>query len=123
MKGFIAAVITLSLLCGGVIFNTFFIRRETDHLLSLLDSIPESPLGENAVALCDEFSDKWGKFSKLLLLTVDHKAVEDIEDTVATLSSYAKTKSEDSFAAALALLKEEIIHLRMAELFSFAGIF
>ena len=122
MKGFIIASITLLILSASVIINTIYIDDTTDSLLLSLDSIPHDPAHESALTLCEEFRARWSDFSTVLLLSVDHKAIEDIEDTCATLISHAKSGDTDSFLADIFLLREEIIHLRKAELFSFIGI-
>ena len=88
----------------------------------MLDSLPEAPSQNDTVYLCTDFREKWSAFARWLLLTVDHEAVEDIEDTCATLIIHASTESVDSYLSDISLLREELIHLRKAEMFSFMGI-
>jgi len=123
MKGFIFAAVTLLVLSAAVILNTVYIDHQTTELLRMLDSLPENPSRDDTVSLCEDFRERWSGFADRLLLTVDHKAIEDIEDTCATLIVHAKVGSPDPYLSDISLLREELTHLRKAELFSFMGIF
>ena len=121
MKGFIAAVITLSLLIGGIIWNGIYIHRTTGELIRDTETI-ENSTEDTRVDLLDELHKKWIKVRPVLAITVSHTEIEAIGSRIAALSEYAKTEDDSEFLATLAQLREDLEFLHRSEALTLEGI-
>ena len=121
MKGFIAAIITLCLLIGGIIWNGIWINRTLGELASVVESISGCS-SDDQLSLCSVLWDRWKDCRTLIAITVSHSEVEMIDSRIVSLTAYARHNESSDFDSTLAQLKEEIEFLHRSESFTIEGI-
>ncbi|MBE6708963.1 MAG: DUF4363 family protein [Ruminococcaceae bacterium] len=121
MKGFIAAIITLCLLIGGIIWNGIWVNHTLSDLTFTVDSISECENPKRS-ELCSVLWSKWKNCRRILAITVSHSEIEEIDSRIVSLFSFAEHNEDADFDSILSQLKEELEYLHLSELFSLEGI-
>lgn len=121
MKGFIAALMTLCLLIGVIIWNGIWVHRTLGELMDITDHIADSA-EEDRSSLSAELYGRWRKSRHILSVTVSHTEVEGIDSRIVSLVSYAENGEDSDFDAALAQLREELEYLHRSESLTVEGI-
>ncbi len=121
MKGFIAAIMTLCLLTGAIIWNGMWVHRTLGELTDITDEIEKSS-NNDRVPLSEELFNKWKKCRHILSITVSHTEIETIDSRIVSLVSYAENEEESDFDAALAQLSEDLEYLHRSESLTVEGI-
>ena len=115
MKGFIVAVVILSVIILSLIFYNFYMNKTFSEITEYIDNI-ESDLSENkfteatlhAQKLADTLSDK----SNFLYLITDREPLNNIITESARLLSFIKTMDEAESKASLSALKVTLTELQ-----------
>ena len=121
MKGFIAAIITLCLLTGGITWNGIWINRTLTDLSDTVEVV-EKCEEKQRVQLCSELWKKWKDNRALLSITISHSEIEGIDSKIVSIAAFAKNKEAADFESTLSQLKEELEYLHLSESFTLEGI-
>ena len=121
MKGFVASVITLCLLIGGITWNGIWVHSTLGMLSEMADSLVNVTADERTSS-AEALYNKWRDCRSILAITVSHAEVEGIDSRIVALVTYAENGENSDFDAALAQLREELEYLHRSESLTFEGI-
>jgi hypothetical protein len=118
MKAFICSLITVFLLTAAVTVNGIYVINEADSLSEIAHSFPDSAEDrENFLRSYEEFSQRWGKFKRIVSLSVSNAEAEAVEETLELLYSRFESGSSSDMAAAKTSLISKLSELRDTESF------
>ena len=121
MKGFVASLILLVALLGGIVANYFYINKVADTLNEQLDSLPA--VGEDG---CEEevkrLLDYWETQMDMVGLSVSFTTVDRVNEQVTVLLACAACNDVYGYQTALALLRDAIGDMRRLETFSIGNL-
>ena len=114
MKFFIASLaILLSalLLCAWGSHESI---HRIDTMLQVLETLEgiEQKVPASAVEAADEFSKQWEDNMFLISMLLPHHHLDEVTEKLVSLQSYAKTEEFAEWHEALAVLREEMTHIR-----------
>ena len=118
MKSFIAALITLALLCTAVTVNCIFVRKELYELCELCRSMPEEAADADAAAL----RKKWDGCSRFISISVDHRETDAADDALSLLEASIGRGDGERYTETLAKLYGIFSRMYAAEGISLDGI-
>lgn len=121
MKGFIASLVTLCLLIGGIIWNGIWIHRTLGDLINTAQSLAKTA-EEDREDISKELRGKWNECRHLLAITISHTEVESIDSRIVALVAYAQNGEDADFDATLQQLREELEYLHRSESLTVEGI-
>lgn len=121
MKSFVVSLTLFALMILAIVWNFFYINQTADRLLSLVDSLPESPTG--ALEEAEALSDFWHERMDYVGFSVGYTVLDRISEQAATLAAAAKYESDFDYRLAKALLADAVGDMRRLEQFSFGNIF
>lgn len=96
MKTFILALILFSILLICIFINSLYVNSICDSFLALTASLSSQSFYELDPAI-SELRSKWDNHKGILKISVCLNKVEDIEDLLASLESYAKSENPSEF--------------------------
>ena len=114
MKNLFLLLVLPLILVGGVIGNAIYINEVSDRLLEQLDALPapDSPtVTEPLLELCAV----WEKHCEYVGLTTSSLLTDRVSEQTAALLAAARAGDAYGYAAAQALLRTAIEHLRRQE--------
>lgn len=114
MKSFLAAVILLALMLGGIIFNSIYINNVVSGIETRLDALPD--LGEPG---CEDQTagivQAWEKEVGWVSLSVSFPVFDRVSEQVALLHAAAVCGDLYGYRAAIALLYDAVDDMRRLE--------
>lgn len=128
MKTFIGAILTLSLLCGVVIWNNVYIKKVTAELLAVCEKLPshvssgDEEEKSTFEAAIKEMQNVWERSRFLICLSVNHEEADAIEEALGDAEIRYLTGDKGGYASARRMLEEKIRELRRSESLSLEGI-
>lgn len=126
MRVFIAALALLLVLLIGLFCYSGFLTRESDTMLSLIDTLSrEAEQGDwkNTEHAMDTLRDTWEKTSPRLALFTDHSLLDEIMLTTAAAGGYVKYREMPELMAEIETLRTLIGHIPKREQLSLYNIF
>lgn len=121
MKGFIASVITLSLLIGVIVWNGIWVHCTLEELTEMTDAV-SAESADGRARRTEELFKKWKDCKHILGITISHTEIESIESHIISVSVYAENEEDSDFDEALALLRDELEYLHRSESLTLEGI-
>lgn len=121
MKGFIAAVITLCLLIGGITWNGIWINHTLTDLSDVIEAMEKCDERQRT-QLCSKLWKKWKDNRTALSITVSHSEIEDIDSKIVSITAFAENNEDADFESTLSQLKEELEYLHLSESLTLEGI-
>ncbi len=125
MKIFIAALLVLLLVTGGVIGNTVYVVSTLGNYMASIESLsppPEGQTDEELIKHLQDINTMWKKEIKWLSLTVNHSDLMLVGDKMATLIGAAKGGTPVDFITAKEGVLFTMGHIREMADFSVANL-
>ena len=121
MKSFIATLVLLGVMLGGILVNCIYINNVANDMLEAAEELrflegEESVL--RAVALLEYWQGKVG----LVDLSVNYLLIERVNQNLALVVTCAKAEDRFGYLSALSLLIDAIEDMRRLEELSLGGI-
>ncbi len=110
MKRLIPALIILVITIGLFIFSYYYVNNTCETATKLIDEcIEEYESNQTRTNKAKEFKEFWDKKEKTLSIFVNHRAIDDIEVSVAELSFHSNFNENTMFYDAAIRIKT-LIH-------------
>lgn len=125
MRIFFLALALLLVISVGIVFFTGFLERETDRLLSLVDTLSRTVEAENwdeAGKAMEKVKQEWEKLSPRLALFTDHSLLDEIMSTSASAGGYVRYREAPETMAEIEVLRSLIRHIPIREKLSLYNI-
>ena len=119
MKAFICGIITITILIGAVVANTYFITKKTDRIIDDITSLPNNAKQADLSAL----SMDWEDIRPFISITVHRENVDDIDDTLEQLKLSVKEGNDHTYLINKTKLLCTAKRLKKTESFSLSRIF
>lgn len=118
MKSFIAALITLTLLCTAVTVNCVFVRKDLYELCEMCRTMPKDAADADA----SEIRKKWDGCSRFISISVDHRETDSADDALSLLEASIERGDGERYAELLTKLYGIFSRMYTAEGISIDGI-
>lgn len=114
MKFFVVSIVILLsvfILCA---WGSHESVRRIDGMLEILNTAQaiDERVPENAAKAADAFSEEWDDSMFLVSMLLPHHHLDEVNEKLVSLHSYANTEEFAEWHEALQVLKEELTHIR-----------
>lgn len=108
MKAFVAALILLALLVGGVIFGSAVLSASTEKTAEAAEGLMDE--GEREMRLF-AFEERWERVRPWYMLAVNTAEIGRVDEAIAEARASHESKSDSDYAIAVAELREACSHI------------
>lgn len=121
MKSFIATLVLLGMMLGGILVNCIYINNVANDMLDAAEELRFLE-GEESVLRAIALHEYWQKRVKLVDLSVNYLLIERVNQNLSLVVTCAKAQDHFGYLSALALLIDAIEDMRRLEELSLGGI-
>lgn len=126
MNRMIISTIVLVLIIGISVLGVFSLDSSCKKLSQSLDEINKAAIendSEKASALTQKAIELWEKEEKTISLLIDHREVDEIEETIKSLPVYARQDNMEKLEEKSSIAAERVRHIRDKEKISAENVF
>lgn len=118
----VALLLVIALATVGVIS----LNKSCEELATMLDEIQQTAINkdqEKAIELTNKAIKLWSKEEKVISLLVDHREIDEIEQTIKSLSVFARQDDMEKLEEKSSVAAERVRHIRDKEKVSPESVF
>ncbi|HHZ12457.1 MAG: DUF4363 family protein [Caldicoprobacterales bacterium] len=126
MRSFIIILVVMLLFLGLSWWNTSYLTRTSEELLSQAEKVRDKvkkEAWEDASSEVMQIRRLWGKHKKTWLLLIDHEDIDNIDKTIYRIDEMVSQKEKEQSLTDIAELRFLVQDLADKEVLSLANIF